>query len=184
MRGKTTNLKTISILAVLLSLAVISIQIYSKNIKHKKSIVYADLYNLNYYEYNGDGEYSKIVHAKKAVKEQNNYILDNINLATIEDKNSQELVATQAKLDTKNNLIHLKDNIIIKENINKKETIIKTNNLTINLDKKYAFNNSETTLINEQGTVNSIGIKIDLISKVFDLLSSISGEFNPNSHKK
>lgn len=183
MIGKSSNLKKASVLTLLFALALVSIQLYSKKVKHNKSFIYANLTNLKYYEFNDGGEYSKIANVKKVIKEKNDYSAEYIDITAMENKNTQKLSAEQAKLDNKNNIINLKNNITIKEKIDKKETTIKTNTLTVDIAKKYAFNNAETTLINEQGTVNSIGIKIDLISRTFDLLKSISGAFIPNTPK-
>lgn len=183
MRKTKQNFAKFFLISIILFSAILTINIFTKKSPKLNNNIHAVLDNVSYREFSELGEINKTIVATKIKKNNDNYKAEDIKATVIEKNNKQELVAKNGNTGNIKNTIKFSNGVIVYENINDGETILKTDNITVNIEKKVAFTNAQTEVIRENGIINSEGVEINLISKTFKMLKSISGSFIPSSIK-
>ena len=184
MRKTKQNFAKFFLISILLFAALLTINIFSKKTPKINNNLHVVFDNVSYREFSESGGINKTITAALLHKNNDNYKAEDISAKVVENNNKQELMAKHGSSGDIKNTIKFSHGVVISEKINNGETTLKTNNITVNLEKKIAFTKAQTELIRENGTVNSKGVEIDLISKTFKMLKSISGSFLPSSIKK
>lgn len=109
--------------------------------------------DIKYLEYGDNGEITKDAEAEKLNQKEDKYFLENIYLIANENGNKQTIKSDQATFKKNTNIIHLNKNIVITDNIDNNFRKIITDKLTIDIDKKLAFNDYLTTIYENKTTL-------------------------------
>ncbi|MDQ8039147.1 MAG: LPS export ABC transporter periplasmic protein LptC [Rickettsiella sp.] len=100
----------------------------------------------------------------------------------LKNNESWELSAHYGKLKENNNLLHLWDNVTLKQKKGLNtfpSSTLTTSTLNVNLKEKTAETSAPVAIIQENQVIHAVGLHADFNTKTIKLLSQVKGQLKP-----